>query len=462
MNPFLISTSAIRIPTSLSTNEWYRSITADLTRRTTDQDGNPVVRKYYIERDGYILVPRLYPIHKFGLRTINLLNDGEDIDIEFKSKWKNNLQEAGCDILESRNNGVLCMQPGEGKTVVSIGYICKTKKKSIIYVHKDSLATQWRDRFLEHSTIKEEDISFLRTATCREDLLKPIVIATVQTLGSMTKSIPDIENLMHEANFGVAIWDECHTSVSAEFFSLSSLYTPAKRTFGLSATPSRNDGNTDIIEKHVGQVYVPDGSGDTMTPKIITLMFPHGVMEHHRKYVYSKIVNGKPVFGVFDRSRYLSMLASKKNEQYVRFMKKIVKYIFDSDRICICLSDRINLLDKVSKSIPERNKVGFFIPRSGKERDSELKKQLVFSTYGSARDGTDRKEIDALVMLTPTSNLEQCIGRIVRFSPGKKQPVVFDCVDTECEEMVRSYEYRKKFYLSKEWEVTEKHFTKDT
>ena len=209
------------------------------------------------------------------------LHPGDDIDIKFTATHRNELQVAGYQMMVDQDHGVLCLQPGEGKTVVAISAICEVKKKAIIFVHKDKLANQWRDRFKEHSTATDDDIAILTTSTCRDDLKKPIIISTVQTMCSMIKRIDDIHELLASSHIGYAVWDECHTSVSAEQFSLTSLHLPCPRCFGLSATPQRPDGNTDIIEKHVGKTFVPDGSGSTLPPKIVMFYFDHRALGDH-------------------------------------------------------------------------------------------------------------------------------------------------------------------------------------
>jgi hypothetical protein len=158
----------------------------------------------------------------------------------------------------------------------------------------------------------------------------------------------------------------------------------------------------------------------------------------------------------FDISRYMAMLTSKRNDAYIPIMKKIVRQVYETGRITLLISDRIKVLDMLSGAISNKNDIGFFIPRSAEKRDSDLLKPFVFSTPGSSRDGTDRKEFDCLIMANRISNIEQAIGRICRSKPNKKEPVVFDVVDTGCDELRQSAEKRKQFYISKGWKVEEK------
>jgi len=454
-------TSCIRIPICYKDEAFFKQIVGDL-RRTGHDYNDPDIEiriKYYDVRDGNLLVPRHYNIGKLGHHTVTYLHPGDDIDLKFTSEYRNDLQILGHEMMVEQDHGVLCMQPGEGKTVVAISAICKVGKRAIIFVHKDKLANQWRDRFIEHSTATKDDIALLSTETCREDLKKPIIISTVQTMCSMIKRIEDIEELLASSNFGYAVWDECHTSVSAEQFSLTSLYLPSRRCFGLSATPKRPDGNTDIIEKHLGSVFVPEGSGSTMEPRIIMFYFDHRALADHRRYImldYSK-KNGRGEPRVrFDKTKYLRMLTAKDDKTYIPVMKKLCKQIYDSGRVSLLLTDRIKILDKIAKAIPKHD-VGYFIPRSAKNQESELFKKFVVSTFGSARDGTDRPEFNCLILATNCGNIEQAVGRICRPYPNKLDTVVIDVVDIGCQEMSDAAERRKEFYESKGWIIEERH-----
>jgi superfamily II DNA or RNA helicase len=459
-----IKTSCIRIPLIYEPEHWYQNIIKDLTRSGSSYE-DPSVKVtsiFYEIRDGHLWIPRFYPVETFGHKTIDYCPDGDTLPnyIEFKTKWRNDLQFQSFKMMTSETRGVLKLKPGEGKTVITIGAICQLRRKSIIYVHKDSLLTQWKERFLEHCNIKEDDIGIMTTADRFDVLQKPIVLSTVQTMNSMIDRVSDIEKIMADARFGVAVWDECHTTSGAEKFSRSALFTPAKRVFGLSATPGRADHNHDIIWHHLGQVFEPDGISDTMKPRVVMLYFDHKAVALYKKYIYwgppTKDGSYKLNYPKFDTPRYLAMLTGKRNDAYIPMMRKIVRKVYDSNRTTLFISDRIKVLDLCASVIPNKNDVGFFIPRSGDNRDTDLLKKFVFSTPGSSRDGTDRPEFDCLILANRIANIEQAVGRICRSKPNKQEPVVMDIVDSGCEDLMTSAAWRKKFYEEKGWKVDEK------
>ena len=118
---YFIKTSAIRIPTSLSNHEWYQNIISDLTRKERDYN-NPTVevsKTFFDIRDGMMLLPRNYNVQISGHDIIDCNSSGEDIKIEFKSSFKNDLQKEAHNGMINSESCVLCMQPGEGKTVIA-------------------------------------------------------------------------------------------------------------------------------------------------------------------------------------------------------------------------------------------------------------------------------------------------------------------------------------------------------
>lgn len=460
--------SCIRIPVTdeIKTQEWFRQIQKFLIRKEVPYGEKSDVfeyKKYYhvdIESKE-LMIPRHYPVPKDKVQIVDRVVEGKEIDIKCKISPRDEMQKEGIEWMSQSDQGILCMQPGQGKTVVTIAAICKVKRKAIIYVHKDSLVKQWYDRFVEHTEAGVGQIRQLRTSKYKEDLLEAdVVITTAQAMCSLIKRKPDLFEIMKKAEFGFAVWDECHTCAGAEQYSKSSLFTPVKRAFGLSATPNRSDGNTDIMELNLGKIYIPQNQDiSTMIPKIVQLKFKHGLFPRHERWLMRNTEwDAKQGYkaGELDRDRYLKSLVTSQASRYLKVMSTVIKDIDNSGRIMILLSDRIKILDELATFCKNKEEVGFFLPRSGKDRDLHLTRRLVFSTYGSCRDGVDKKEVDCLVLANPVGNWEQAIGRAIRACEGKKQPVIIDVVDLDVEGYVRWAEKRKEQYLEKGWKVEER------
>lgn len=456
--------AGISIPESEASQFWVSDFCRQLTRSSKSYENPDIMiqTEYFERKNGFIKIPRLCKIANGDIELNDTYTIGEDIDIEFTSQLRNDLQRQSVKYMFENDSGILKLNPGEGKTVISIAAICMLRKKAIILMHKDSLVSQWQERFLQHTNIKPEDIGILSTSKYLDVIKKPIVIGTVQTVCSMVKRVPTLLEDMRKANFGIGIWDECHTTGGAPLFSTSCYYVTAKKCFGLSATPGRSDHNDDIIGLHLGKVFTPIGTTNTLKPRIILTYFDHGAIKNHKGYImFGPPIEGKKQkFPMFDSNRYKQMLSSKKNDRYIKILREIIQFCYKNNRNTLIICDRIKLLDKMAEGFPKED-VGFFIPRSGKTRDEQLHRKIVFSTPGSSRDGTDNVDLDCLILATPVGNLTQAIGRVCRYKEGKKQPIVFDLVDTGCKEMLQWGEKRHNDYLEKAtadgWKFEEKH-----
>jgi len=451
----IVKDSCIRISKKYENKQWVRDIIKHLTRKSTSYGDKEVieVKQYYDENDIEYLIPRFYPIEKYGHTSKLIIDEGEDIDVKSNITPRNIIQKNSIDWFLNHKEGILCLKPGEGKTVISIDAICKIGKKTIIFVHKNDLGIQWIERIVEHTELRKENIGWLRSSSYKTDLLKPIIVSTVQTFCSLTKKTEFVDHIKN-CGIGIAIWDESHTSVSAEMFSKTSLYTPSARVYGLSATPERLDGNTDIMNLHLSDVYIPEGSTDTLEPRTIMIAFDHCIAKKYKfviKQLYRKDDDKNK--GIFNKGVYLSKLI--KSKDYLTKMKQIIKKINDSNRNALILSDRINILEDIMSLLPS-SKCGLFVGKNKHKRDDILKKKIIFSTYLMSRDGLDIPRLDCIVFCTPVSNIEQAVGRIVRVYDNKKVPVVIDIVDSGSDDMINRAKYRRKFYEQKGWELEEK------
>ena len=448
--------SCIRIPIKMKNDEWVQKVLNHLSRKQTSyaNKDEEEVKVFYDSCNGNIMIPRFYPVGRHGHTTSCTMRGGEDVEIKSNVTPRNKKQEDAIRWMMGTNEGVLCMKPGEGKTVVAIDVICKLGKKAIIFVHKNDLGKQWMERFVEHTELREENIGWLRSSSFKKDLSKPVVVSTVQTFCSLLKNhLKDFQDELAD-KFGVAIWDECHTSVSAEMFSKSSLHIPSRRVYGLSATPERMDGNTDIIKLHLLETYLPKGFSETLEPRAIMLYFDFDVAKKFHYVLHQMYLGtGNKNRGIFNKAAYLSKLV--KSKKLIDRLKQVLSQISNSSRQALILSERINILEEIRKNVP-KSKQGIYIGETRKDRDTILQKEIIFSTYQMSRDGLDIPRLDCVVFCTPVSNLEQAVGRIQRTFNNKKAPVVIDLVDSGSKEMMDRAKYRRRFYDSKGWTLEER------
>lgn len=439
----LIKRSGILIPRRYENEGFYKTIKEHLTRRSQDYTKSVlIVNEFYLESEKFMLIPRFFPIGKFipSYKLKNVSHLGTDIQIQHNIKPRSEAQEKAMKYVMNHENGILQLPPGVGKTVISIYMIAERKKKTLIVVHRDSLADQWRDRLLQFTDCKEEQIARLTSTTFENDLDQPIIIATTQTFISLLKrKRQEFLTTLDKAGVGIFIADEVHTSVGAPTFSECSIHMPSQYTYGLSATPYRWDGNGDIIEYHLGEVFEDEDSEGTMDARVTCILLDYQIDTPRRHYYVHW-------GGDFQRSRYLNLM--KKSKPFRDTLKSLLNRLKD-ERDLICMAERIKLIDEVYNETKHPSKSRFY---QSANLDT-LNYKITFTTPGKCRDGIDAPHKDCVIMTSPISNIEQLTGRIVRSKDGKKTPIIIDMVDYGSKNISRTLHTRLKFYDRKEWPI---------
>ena len=436
--------SAIAIPRIYENEPFYSKIKGFLTRRVRDyhQESVYIVNKFYLETDKFLIIPRFFPVHEYIPECIveDHSHIGEDINIDHAIKFRDPLQEDMANLMVQANSSTVQAPPGSGKTVVALYAVASRKKKTLVLVHRDTLVDQWAERVLEHTTIQKNDVVRLTSSNFELAFKKPFIVTTDQTFLSILKrNRLEFLKSLNDANIGIFIADEVHTSVGAPSFSECSLHVPARVVFGLSATPYRIDGNGDVITYHLGPVYVPKGKATTMDAKVTILLFDSGVLRKSYRYIYWA--------DKFQRSRYLQQL--KKSQTFMSITKGLLKK-FANGRDLILVAERLKLIDNLYDwlSHPDKSK---FVGSAGNE---ELVHKVVFATPGKIRDGVDIPKKDCVIMTSPIGNIEQMCGRVVRIEEGKSRPIVVDMVDIGVKDISVTLFRRIDYYEKKNWEIS--------
>ncbi len=393
---------------------------------------------FYNEDDENIYIPRFYPVEELiNEKIIDRRHDGQDIEIEHNIVPRNQLQKDTLNYMVNNDCGIINLDTGSGKTIVTIAAISTIKKKTLILLHRTNLVDQWIERFKEFTNIRD-DISILVNSKIEESFSKSIVISTVQGFRSALENRKEeLLSELKKANFGVLISDEVHTSIGSRKFSECSLYIMAKKVFGLSATPYRHDGTSDILQYHLGPIYKPSGESGIMKAKVNVIFFNFGMLPKSYKYIYW---NGK-----FQRSRYLNLLkkSDKLNKVCLELLYKL------KDRNIFIIIERIKFVEQLFKEFECDDKSTYIED----DKNDNLKSRVVFATPGKVRDGMDEPNKDCLIMTSPIGNITQICGRILRTAENKKEPIIFDLVDIGCPDIAKTVYRRIEFYHDKEWEV---------
>ena len=322
-------------------------------------------------------------------------------------------------------------------TSIAIAAISKIKKKAIIFAHKDKLLENWRSEIHKFTNLKEEDVLRISTSNYKDSAhTAKILLATPQTfvyaLSDRSSIRDDFINTLNLSGIGILVVDECHIGVGPEKFTQASLSINSYRTFGLSATPTRSDGNGDIITYHLGDThYIEPEKDELLKPNVYIIHFDFGIYSKYKKYIS---------WGGFNQGRYYKQMF--KVDKYIDGVSGLIKTSVEKNRKTLVLGNRTTALLSLAEStnLP-KEKIGMFVPSIKSEDalkvsdtsdldESFHTKDVVFSTYSMCRDGNNRVDLDCLIMATTTKNIEQAVGRILRQMDGKKTPIVLDLVDT--------------------------------
>lgn len=443
--------SGILVPKKYEEYDFYHMVRSKLFRKFMNFNTPDFTTfKFFSESDKSLLIPRYFPIHEYiDCKIIDNTHEGEDIEIEHNISPRNETQRKSIEFLMANDNGILQLNPGMGKTVISIYMISERKKKSLILVHRDSLVEQWIGEknsdpprgFLSFTNLEENDIARLTSTTFEEDLKKPIIISTAQTFLSLLKrKRRDFLISLNKANIGVFIGDEIHTTVGAPTFSKCSIHIPSKVTIGLSATPYRWDGNTDIIKYHLGEVYAIEDDTDTMSADVTFILCNLGIdIPKRYKYLHWE--------GQFQRSRYLNIM--KNSKVFMDLCKSLLDALKNKRQI-LFIGERVPKLINILYDWLDHPNKSKFIAGSPME---ELKPQVTFSTPGKIRDGVDAPWKDCLIITSPVKNIQQLSGRIIRSHPNKKQPIILDIVDIGSNDISKTIYGRMKYYKERGWSI---------
>lgn len=220
-----------------------------------------------VETDEYICLPRglendLLSLLESAGSSVTMEDKteaGRPIRADFTGELREE-QSSAAQALLAHNNGVLSATTAFGKTVAAAYLIGNLKVSTLILVHTQALMNQWKAS-LERFLLIDETLPEQPKSRGRKKQLSPIGclgggkkqlsgIIDIAIIGSL---LDDGEVKSFVRNYGLVIADECH-HVPAVRFEAALREATAKRVYGLSATPIRQDGHHPIIFQQCGPV----------------------------------------------------------------------------------------------------------------------------------------------------------------------------------------------------------------
>ena len=401
----------------------------------------------YLESPRKLYLPRFYGMKKFGVPTMNLLEEGDPINLSFHGDLREEqkpIEEVYLKNAYEKGGGIISIRCGGGKTVLALHIISVLKKKTIVIVHKDFLMTQWRDRILEF--LPDAKIGKIQQDTIDIEG-KDIVLSMVQSL-----SMKEYDDGVFDS-FGLAIFDECH-HLGAEVFSKSMRKVASKYMLGLSATPKRKDGLSKVFEWFMNDiVYLQKKKNEDYAE--VQLIECNFTDEKYNKVELT-----------FRKELCMPRMINNICSYYPRtqLIVQTVKKYHDEKRSILILSDRRDHLNLLAVMIKDFSPIGFYVGgmKPDQLRESQ-EKDIILATFSMASEGMDIPKLNTVFLASPKSDVEQSVGRIFRKKACDRSfhPLIVDIQDTfsmfqkQCEKRITLY-HKSNFTIFKNGEEIKK------
>jgi len=393
-------------------------IVPDLTEIKKELTVRPIVNadfgvapppfKVFRKAKSGLCVPRFYAEEKFGKETKDTRPEPSKINVTFKGKLRDETHqnEALRKAIEA-GHGILSLPCGFGKTTVSLAIACKLGLRTMIVVHKEFLANQWKERiqqFCPGATIGIVQQN-------KKEVHCDFVIAMLQSLSLKEYSFEDFDSI------GTLIVDEAH-HICAKVFSQSLFKLCPKHVYGLSATPNRKDGLTKVLHWFMGPTFFS-----------VERENQHQVDVFPLEFTCQRFRDPPPCtrYGKLSLATMITELTEMPDRNAL--IMSTIRDATRSTRQVLVLSDRRFHCEYLHQRFKDRS--GLYM---GGMKEADLaessKKQIIFATFSQAHEGLDIPSLDTVILATPKSDIVQCIGRIMRETDGKKNnPRIYDILD---------------------------------
>ncbi len=414
------------------------------------------------EDDEYIGLPRgceenlisLLNESKAKYTIDNKTNCGNSIDVSFNGELREN-QIPAAEAMLSNKNGVLAATTAFGKTVIGAYLISRRKVNTLVLVHTSALMNQWKsslDKFLNINAKapekrpgrgRQKQWSPIGVLGSGKDNLSGIVdVAIMQSL----LDGDEVKELVR--NYGMIIVDECH-HIPAVNFERILKFANAEYVYGLSATPSRQDGHHPLIFMQCGPVrYLVDAKSQAQSRE-----FSHYIIPRFTSF-RSLDSKDKTITQIYTEI----MQSGLRNRQII----EDALYTVQNGRTPIIITERTEHIELLKNGLSGRckNVITLMGKDSAKEKREAMAQLngigddeplIIIASGKYIGEGFDYPRLDTLLLAMPIAwkgKVAQYAGRLHRNYTGKNEVQILDYVDIRVPVLERMYQKRLKSYAS--------------
>lgn len=385
---------------------------------------DPFPKKFrvYSENADTLIVPLHWAAGALGAPRADVRPPGKPLDFAFNGKLRPDLRqpEAVAGVLKTWGHGLpnqpatrgamLCIPPGYGKTTAALYLATVVKRRVLVIVHKSFLADQWAERVAQF--LPGARVTRVQGDVC--DTSGDVVIAMLQTLVSRKYPASTFDAC------GLLVADEVH-HIGAAVFSQAMLGLALPYTLGLSATPDRKDGLGRVVGWFMGDMAFRLHRENQASTRVDIV-----------KYASARYDEPPPVNrrGDVCFTSIITILAN--DEARTRTVAQHAARLAAADkRDVLVLSHRREHCKALASAIEELGVPSVATYLGGDKTVPDT--QVIVATYSLTSEGFDLPRLNALVLATPASDVEQSCGRVMRgssaLSSSSRGALIVDVVD---------------------------------
>lgn len=415
--------------------------------------------EYFKElENGDLVVPRgcLSRVKKFIStkvgKSYNIENKTIEINIDLLKK-KIELRDYQTKLIDElmvttidRNEGIISMTTGTGKTIVALETIRRLGLTATIIVPKTDILNQF------YNEAKDKFGYQIGRIGGGHRTIKPITVVTFQSLQHDKKLLKDLA-----AQTSILFVDECQDVPAARRAQVVSKFRP-KYLLGLSGTPARTDGRTKAIFFYMGKV-IARYKKELLKPKVEVVYTQINTPTHKKVIVTDKRGREKEIKKRLEYHEVIEKMIDNKSRN--NLVAGLTVGEVSQGRRVLVLTKRVAHYQKFKKRLTFDGV--HFIDSKDKGREAllfALKEfggfKVIFGTTSLLSVGTDIPALDTLIIacdLKSSVLTTQSVGRILRIFKDKKDPRIIDLCDNRNPMLYRQYKAREALYIAKGWHV---------
>lgn len=341
-------------------------------------------------------------------------------------------QEEAVELMLNNHRGLINFATGLGKTLLTLHFIQRYKRKALIVCPSESVAKQFYDLF--ESCLGKSKVGFYGGGK------KRISDITIGIAASVTKGVADFQS--HD--LGVVIIDETHHTPANTFFDISQGLSGTGKIFGLTATDYRSDGK---------DIMITAGCGPVLIRRDVKWGVDNGWLAEPYFFVRQVYTQGRD---------YKDDKMKSYKEHVLNNIVMCAQIEDDARRMMAAGKSVLILVDEVAHGKDLSAKLGIPFATGLDSKSQDYVDQLnagqipgLVGTDGKIGEGSDTQNVDVLVLANFVASkgpVIQAVGRGLRKQANKTKCIILDYIPMGSTMLSRHGFGRVDFYK----EITDK------